>query len=218
MEICSGICYSGILTYQADKRQFFFVSSSSRFLQPSQTSLIQASVLALPNFSLLFQIQTDAFGLGIGAVMLQQGHPIAYFSKKLSSHLIRASTYVRELFAVTQVVFKWSQYLLGHHFSILTDHHSFKEIVNQVIHTPEQQKYLVKLLGYDFDITYHLGKSNVVAALYLEDLSLNLLLFHPRASYWFLPFSLSSLLTSLRLKLLRTRITIIFFWTDHFAP
>lgn len=76
--------------------------------------------------------------------------------------MLRASTYVHELFDVTQAVLKWRQYLLGHHFSILTYHHSLKEIVNQAIHKPEQRKYLVKLLGYDFDITYHSGKSNIV--------------------------------------------------------
>lgn len=73
------------------------------------------------------------------------------------------STYVRELFAVTQAVAKWRQYLLGAHSTIITDHQSLKLILSQAIHTLERHKYLVKLMGYDFDIQYKPGKTNVVA-------------------------------------------------------
>lgn len=46
---------------------------------------------------------------------------------------------------------------------ILTNHKSLKELISQVIQTPEQQVYLSKLLGYDYSIQYKAGKSNVVA-------------------------------------------------------
>jgi len=76
---------------------------------------------------------------------------------------MRASTYVRELAAITMAVKKWRQYLLGHHFTIVTDHHSLKELLNQVIQTPEQHMYLARLMGYDYDIQYRSGSHNQAA-------------------------------------------------------
>ncbi|KAL0412013.1 UNVERIFIED_CONTAM: Transposon Ty3-I Gag-Pol polyprotein [Sesamum latifolium] len=58
---------------------------------------------------------------------------------------------------------KWRQYLLGHTFSVFTDQKSLKELVTQTIQTPEQQKWLTKLLGYSFEIHYKSGRENVVA-------------------------------------------------------
>lgn len=150
------------LTELLKKDKFAWSVATHDSFERLKQALAQSPVLALPDFSLPFLIQTDASGMGIGVVLAQQGHHIAYFSKKLPPLLLKASTYVRELFAITQAVLKWRQYLLGHHFSIVTDHYSLKEILTQVIHTPEQQKYVVKLLGYDFDISYQPGKSNIV--------------------------------------------------------
>lgn len=116
--------------------------------------------MALPDFQLPFTIETDALGVGLGVVLLQQGHPIAYYSKPFPSKLQRSSTYVLELFAVTMAVKKWRQYLLGHCFTIITNHHSLKELLTQVIQTPEQHMYLARLMGYDYQIQYRSGANN----------------------------------------------------------
>lgn len=52
--------------------------------------------------------------------------------------------------------------MLGHFFIIQTDHKSLKELLSQVIQTPEQQHYLSKLLGYHYEIQYKPGKLNTV--------------------------------------------------------
>ena len=126
-------------------------------------ALSSAPVLALPDFTLPFMVETDAFGVGMGVVLSQQGHPIAYFSKPFSAKLLCSSTYVRELFAITAAIKKWRQYLLGHHFIIVTDHRSLKELLTQVIQTLEQHTYLARLLGYDYEIQYRSGAHNQAA-------------------------------------------------------
>ncbi|XP_043725704.1 uncharacterized protein LOC122672270 [Telopea speciosissima] len=85
-------------------------------------AMVSVPVLALPDFTKLFVVEIDASLVGVGVVLMQDTHRIAYFSKKLNKHLQNASTYVRELYAITQVVQKWRQYLLGRKFIIQTDH------------------------------------------------------------------------------------------------
>lgn len=65
--------------------------------------------------------------------------------------------------ALVSAVQKLRPYLLGRHFLIKTDHHSLKFLLEQRITTPSQQKWLVKLLGYDYSIMYKQGKDNIVA-------------------------------------------------------
>nr|XP_025664630.1 uncharacterized protein LOC112763082 [Arachis hypogaea] len=123
-------------------------------------ALSLAPVLALPNFSKPFVLETDASGSGISAILSQDGHPIAYFSKKLSMTAQKQPVYAREILAIISAVVKFRHYLLGHRFVIRTNHKSLKELQNQTIQTPEQHFWLAKLLGYDFTIEYKKGSEN----------------------------------------------------------
>lgn len=116
--------------------------------------MTEAPVLTLPNFSKPFILETGASGSGMGAVLIQEGHPICFFSKQFCPRMLAASTYVRELCAITSAVKKWRTYLLGNKFVIHTDQRSLRELMTQVIQTPEQQLYLAKLLGYSYEIMY----------------------------------------------------------------
>lgn len=119
-------------------------------------------VLALPDFSQSFDLETDACSHGVGAVM-QQGRAIAYFSKALGPRFLSISIYEKELLAIVMAITKWRSYLLGNDFSIHTDHQSIKYFLEQRIHTLLQQRWLAKLLGYDYDLRYRKGKDNKAA-------------------------------------------------------
>jgi hypothetical protein len=56
----------------------------------------------------------------------------------------------------------WCPYLLGKRFQIKTNHQSLKYFLEQHISSPEQQKWVTNLFGYDYEIIYWKGKENVV--------------------------------------------------------
>ena len=120
-------------------------------------------VLALPDFNKIFVIETDASKAGIGAVLMQEGHPIAFISKSLGLKQQSLSVYEREMMAIIHAVNKWKQYLWGRHFHIRTYHISLKYLLHQKLTTPAQHLWLVKLLGFDYEIEYKLGKENIPA-------------------------------------------------------
>lgn len=142
------------LTELLKNAQFVWTAAAQQAFDELKQRMVSTPVLALPDFTKLFFVETDASGYGIGAVLSQDGHPLAFFSKKLSHRLSLASAYVRELYAVTQAVMKWRHYLLGRKFIIQTGHRSLRELVRQVIQTPEQQFYLAKLMGFTYEIVY----------------------------------------------------------------
>ena len=62
---------------------FIWTPSHQAAMDALKSAPVSALVLALPNFSKPFQLQTDASDLGVGAVLLQDGHPLAFVSKAL---------------------------------------------------------------------------------------------------------------------------------------
>ncbi|KAJ4788261.1 polyprotein [Rhynchospora pubera] len=126
-------------------------------------AMSQAPVLALPDFSLPFTIETDACNIGIGAVLMQNKKPIAYLSKKLGIKSQSLSTYEKEFLSLLTAVSKWRHYISNRPFVIKTDQISLKHLLEQKIHTAMQHKGLSKLLGLDYTIEYKKGVENKVA-------------------------------------------------------
>ncbi|KAL2248441.1 UNVERIFIED_CONTAM: Retrovirus-related Pol polyprotein from transposon 17.6 [Sesamum indicum] len=111
-----------------------------------------APVLSMPDFSKPFIVETDASGKGIGAVLMQEGKPIAYLSKALAARNLGLSTYENEFLALLLAVTKWKHYLLGNHSIIKTDQRSLKHILDQRVDSMLQQKWVTKLLGLSYEV------------------------------------------------------------------
>lgn len=151
------------LTKLLQKNAFKWNEEANTAFENLKLAMTTLPVLALPDWNIPFIIETDASGVGLGAVISQNGHPIAFFSQKLSTRAQNKSIYERELMAVVLSVQKWRHYLLGRKFTILSDQKALKFLLEQREVQPQFQKWLTKLLGYDFEILYQPGHQNKAA-------------------------------------------------------
>ena len=94
---------------------------------------------------------------------MQSHRPIAVFSKSLAERWWGKSAYEKELMALAMAIQHWRQYLVGKKFQVRTNQHSLKHLLQHPITTPDQQNWVTKLLGYDFEIFYKPGKTNCAA-------------------------------------------------------
>ena len=125
--------------------------------------LTNAPILALPNFQKSFEIECDASNVGIGAVLMQEGHPIAYFSEKLSGPTLNYSTYDKELYALVRALKTWQHYLYPKEFVIHSDHESLKYIKGQGKLNKRHAKWVEFLEQFPYVIKHKKGKGNIVA-------------------------------------------------------
>jgi hypothetical protein len=150
------------LTNLFKKGLFRWTDEADATFNALKQAMTSTPTLAMPNFHEPFVIESDASGAGIGAVLTQQGRPIAFMSQALGITKQSWSTYAKEMFAIIQDIRTWRPYLFGRKFYIHTDHCSLKYLMEQRIVTPEQQKWVSKLLRYDYEIIYKPGRENSV--------------------------------------------------------
>ena len=67
------------------------------------------------------------------------------------------------MMAILVVVKRWNAYLIGKPFKIQTDHNSLRFLLDQKTTTLAQQKWVLKMMGYDYQVIYKKGSNNVVA-------------------------------------------------------
>ncbi|KAK8940525.1 hypothetical protein KSP39_PZI010475 [Platanthera zijinensis] len=125
--------------------------------------MTEAPVLRLPNFDKNFEVSCDASGAGIGGVLSQEGHPIRFFSEKLSGPKLNYSNYEREFYALVQSLRHWRHYLLPKEFILLSDHEALHYINFQHKLSPRQAKWGSFLQEYTFVIKHFKGQHNRVA-------------------------------------------------------
>ncbi|XP_019056297.1 PREDICTED: LOW QUALITY PROTEIN: uncharacterized protein LOC109116034 [Tarenaya hassleriana] len=125
--------------------------------------LTNSPLLSLPDFSKAFEVECDASGVGIGAVLMQEGKPIAYFSEKLSGAQLNYPTYDKELYALVRALQTWQHYLWPKEFIIHTDHEALKHLKGQQRLNKRHAKWVEFIETFPYVIRYKQGKENVVA-------------------------------------------------------
>lgn len=123
-------------------------------------AMCSTPVLALPDFAKPFVIETDACATGIGVVLSQEGHPVAFYSKALGIVNQRLSIYEKEFLAIMMAVDRWRSYLLRGPFVIKTDHKALCHLDDQTLDTELQKKAMTKLIGLQYKFQYKKGVEN----------------------------------------------------------
>jgi hypothetical protein len=151
------------LTALLKKDGFSWSEGAAAAFAALKTAVTTAPVLALPDFDRPFIVECDASTLGFGAVLLQDQHPLAYFSKTMAPRHRSLAAYERELIGLVHAVRHWRPYLWGRRFTVKTDHYSLKYLLDQRLATIPQHHWVGKLLGFDFVVEYKPGAQNTVA-------------------------------------------------------
>uniref|UniRef100_A0A2N9IS51 Reverse transcriptase n=1 Tax=Fagus sylvatica TaxID=28930 RepID=A0A2N9IS51_FAGSY len=102
------------LTSLLKKDAFGWNEDAGKAFEQLKLAVSNPPVLALPNFNKSFVVECDASGYGIGAVLMQESRPIAYYSQGLKGKNLFLSTYEKELLALQ----KWITKLLGYPFVV----------------------------------------------------------------------------------------------------
>eukprot|EP01018_Ginkgo_biloba_P003628 Gb_16318 [translate_table: standard] len=142
---------------------FQWTSTAQRSFELLKKRMSEASVLLLPNFDKVFEVECDASRVRIGAVLSQEGRLVAYFSEKLNDARRKYSTYDKEFYALVQALKYWRHYLLPKEFVVFTDHQALKFINSQMKLNVRHAKWVESLQSFTFALRHNSGKSNQVA-------------------------------------------------------
>jgi hypothetical protein len=143
--------------------KFEWSEACEKSFQVLKRRLTTALVLTLPDIKKDFVVYCDASRKGLGCVLMQEGKVVAYASRQLKKHEENYLTHDLELAAVVHALKIWRHYLMGNKCELYTGHKSLKYFFTQTELNMRQRRWLELIKGYDVEIIYHPGKSNVVA-------------------------------------------------------
>jgi len=141
---------------------FCWTEKQDQAFKRLKAQLTNAPILALPNFANTFELECDASRVGVGAVLLQGGHPIAYFSEKLHDATLNYRTYDKELYALVRALKTWEHYLVSKEFVIHCDHESLKYLKGQHKLNKRHGKWMEFLEQFPYVIKYKKGNTNIM--------------------------------------------------------
>ena len=143
-------------------KEFQWFNAASQTFREIKVRMTEAPVLRYPDFTKVFEVACDASGVGIGGVLSQEGHPIAFFSKKLNDSKRRYSTYDKEFYAIVQSLRFWRFYLLPTEFVLFSDHQALGYLNSQKKLNARHAKWVEFLNEYSSVINHRSGIENKV--------------------------------------------------------
>jgi hypothetical protein len=112
-------------------KKFEWMPACEASFQELKKRLTTALILVMTDMEKPFSIYCDAFGQGLGCVLIQDGHVVAYASRQLRKHEAHYLTHDLELAVVVHALKIWRHYLMGKRCELYMDHKSLKYIFIQ---------------------------------------------------------------------------------------
>jgi hypothetical protein len=151
-----------ITSLQRKEKKFQWIEDCERSFRQLKQLLTSAPILRIADPNEYFMVCTDACKEGLGGVLSQNGFLICYESSKLKEHERNYATLDLELESIVHALKKWSHYLMGRRFELMTDHNDLKYLFDQPTLNARQSRWLEFLCEYDFYIKHIKGKENKV--------------------------------------------------------
>lgn len=147
--------------------KFAWSSEAESAFRKIQVALTSAPILANPDYSKPFIVQTDASDIGMGAILVQgegeEEKVVAFWSQKLNPAQRKYQTTERECLAVILAVEKFRPYIEGIEFTVITDHASLLWLRNLKDPTGRLGRWALRLQPYRFTLKHRKGRFMVVA-------------------------------------------------------
>ena len=144
---------------------FAWTSECAQAFATLKDKLMTAPVLGYPRFdqdASQFKLQTDASAVGLGAILEQEGHVVAYASRALTGPKRQYSVIQKECLAVVFALKQFRHYLLGRSFQLITDHAPLQWLSAQKMEGM-LCRWALAMQEYDMQILYRKGALNTNA-------------------------------------------------------
>jgi hypothetical protein len=112
-------------------KEFNWTSECQESFNQLRFKLMSPPILIMPDLRKGFDIYCDACRQGLGYVIMQEGHVIAYTSRQLWKHELKYRTHDLELAVIVHALKIWRHYIMGTKCQVYTDHKSLKYIFTQ---------------------------------------------------------------------------------------
>ena len=150
-------------------------STQTKAFEDVKKAIAEAATLKFFNPRQETVVQCDASSQGLGAVIMQNGQPVAFASRALSSAEVNYCQIEKELLAVVFALHRFDQYVYGRHISVESDHQPLQILVKKPLKdVPRRlQRMLLELQRYDYNLTYKKGEllfiADSLSRAYVED-------------------------------------------------
>ena len=160
MWICQSNILSPLTKLMSKEAKWRWTEVEQKAFDTMKRIVGQEALLAYPNFNERFDIHTDASHTQLGAVISQNGKPIAFYSRKLNPAQTRYTTTERELLAIVETLKEFRNILLGQKIRVYTDQ---KNLTYKKFNTERIMHWRLIIEEFNPKLIYIKGKQNIVA-------------------------------------------------------